>query len=82
MCSSKLNAVESVNFPDSDKACGMKVRTRENYYLAKISPFHLLIEFEKKIEVHSESFEVGTIYCFHCFQNEVKYYLNTNSNSA
>ena len=24
---SKLNAVESVNFPDSDKACGMKVRT-------------------------------------------------------
>ena len=25
LCRSKLNAVESVNFSDPDKACGMKV---------------------------------------------------------
>ena len=74
--------LKALIFLTPTKRAVLKFVLKKSYYLAKISPFHLLIEFEKKIEVHSESFEVGTIYCFHCFQNEVKYYLNTNSNSA
>ena len=43
---------------------------------------HLSIEYEKKTEVYSERCEVGTTYCFYCFQSGVKCNLNTNTNSA